>query len=108
MQKSIFLVCLGLLILSSSLQARDDRLRFLIRDAMATSGAQEKLNGSVKFFFGDQAYPKPERQIYIYTSNPKTNAFGKSDKEACEWAWLSAMMALQKQAFLKTGSRLQG
>jgi uncharacterized protein YbjQ (UPF0145 family) len=31
-------------------------------------------------------------------SNRKTNAFGKSDEKACNWAFLSAMVALEKRA----------
>ena len=31
-------------------------------------------------------------------SNRKTNAFGKSDEKACNWAFLSAMAALQTRA----------
>jgi uncharacterized protein YbjQ (UPF0145 family) len=31
-------------------------------------------------------------------SNRKTNAFGKSDEKACNWAFLSAMIALEKRA----------
>lgn len=31
-------------------------------------------------------------------SNRKTNAFGKSDDKACNWAFLSAMVALEKRA----------
>jgi uncharacterized protein YbjQ (UPF0145 family) len=31
-------------------------------------------------------------------SNRKTNAVGKSDEKACNWAFLSAMIALEKRA----------
>ena len=34
----------------------------------------------------------------VYTSNKKTNAFNKSDHEACKWVFLSAVLQLQKKA----------
>jgi uncharacterized protein YbjQ (UPF0145 family) len=66
--------------------------------AMDIKDAQDKLDGSIKFYFGDQ----PTRQVLTNlgsdVSNRKTNAFGKSDEKACNWAFLSAMLALQTRA----------
>ncbi len=33
-----------------------------------------------------------------FQSNKKTNSFNKSDKQACEWAFLSAMLSFQERA----------
>ncbi len=38
-----------------------------------------------------------------YTSNKKTNAVGKSDEKACNWAFLSAMKSLQERAIKEGG-----
>ena len=84
--------------------ARDDRLRLSIEEALATPDAEAKLNAGIKFFFGDQAHPEVERQIGTYTSNKKTNAFGKSDQKACRWAFLSAMISLQERAVSEGGN----
>ena len=65
---------------------------------MATKDADEKLEGSVKFFFGKQEYPKVVTKLGTDVSNRKTNAFGKSDEKACNWAFLSAMIALERRA----------
>jgi uncharacterized protein YbjQ (UPF0145 family) len=37
-------------------------------------------------------------------SNKKTNAFNKTDKRACEWAFLSAMLSLQQRALSEGGN----
>ena len=93
------LVLLSAILLMSSVgNARNEVLRFLIDDAMTQPKAAEKLNDSVRMFFGDQEHPPVEREIGTYTSNKKTNAFNKSDKKACEWAFLSAMISLQSRA----------
>ena len=65
---------------------------------METKDAQDKLDGSVKFFFGDQPPPQVLTKLGSDVSNRKTNAFGKSDEKACNWAFLSAMVALEKRA----------
>jgi uncharacterized protein YbjQ (UPF0145 family) len=52
----------------------------------------------VKFYFGDQPPPQVLTNLGSDVSNRKTNAFGKSDEKACNWAFLSAMVALEKRA----------
>lgn len=81
--------------------ARDDVLTFPVADVMNNPTYAARLTG-VKFFFGDQAHPAVAREIGSYQSNKKTNAFNKSDKEACEWAFLSALLSLHDRA-LATG-----
>lgn len=78
--------------------ARDTKHILPIAPAMATKDADEKLEGSVKFFFGKQEYPKVVAKLGSDVSNRKTNAFGKSDEKACNWAFLSAMIALERRA----------
>ena len=78
--------------------ARDDRLRLPILDAMSTPDAKAKLNGGVRFYFGPQKHAVPTRSMGEYTSNKKTNFANKSDKDACEWAFLSAAISLQDRA----------
>ena len=44
--------------------------------------------------------PHPEviKNLGTVKTNKKTNAFNKSDEEACMWVFLSAMIALKKRA----------
>jgi uncharacterized protein YbjQ (UPF0145 family) len=91
----IFTLCLAI---GLPAHARDTRHLLPIAVAMETKDAQDKLDGSVKFYFGDQPQPKAGTVLGSDVSNRKTNAFGKSDEKACNWAFLSAMVALEKRA----------
>jgi hypothetical protein len=93
-----------ILAVASSADARDDRLKFAVADAMKTSDAKAKLDGSVKFYWGKQKVPGGAKMMGTFTSNKKTNFFNKSDQEACNWAWLSAMVALQDRAKREGGN----
>ena len=82
--------------------ARDDVKTFSIADVMNNPKYAERLTG-VKFFFGNQAHPAVARNIGEYRSNKKTNAVGKSDREACEWAFLSALLSFHDRALSEGG-----
>ena len=77
-------------------KARDQAKTFSISEAMNTATA--KSFEGVDFYFGDQKYPKVERHIGKYSSKKATNAFGKSDWESCEWAFLSAVKSFYERA----------
>lgn len=104
--KRITTAAMAALLLSLALPAaaRDDRLTFPVSDAMETADAKAKLDGSVRFYFSGKAAPSASQTFGTFTSNKKTNAFNKSDKEACEWAFLSAMIALQDRAKREGGN----
>lgn len=84
--------------------AREDVQSFLIENALNTEAAQSKLSGNVKFAFGDQSIGKVQRRIGEFKTNKKTNAFGKSDEQACNWAFLSAMLSLHDRAIAEGGN----
>jgi hypothetical protein len=56
------------------------------------------LGSDIKFFFGDQSHGKILKKYGEFKTNKKTNAFGKSDIEACLRAFLSAMISLRDRA----------
>jgi uncharacterized protein YbjQ (UPF0145 family) len=88
----------GLLAMCSfAATARDDVGTYPVADVMNNPAHAARLAG-VKFFFGDQAHPGIARSFGEYQSNKKTNAVGKSDKEACEWAFLSALLSFHERA----------
>lgn len=87
-----------LLLLAAPASARDDRLRFPISEALTTDAAKNKLDPAVKLYFGKQKHPKAARSFGHDTSNRKTNAMGKTDKQACDWVFLSAVLSLQERA----------
>ena len=78
--------------------ARDTKYLLPIAAALETKDAKEKLDGSVKFFFGSQETPKVLTKLATDVTNLKTNAVGKSDENACNWVFLSAMIQLEKRA----------
>lgn len=100
MKKTILslLIAAGLLSNVGSSFARDTKHLLPIAAALEAKDAQDKLDGSIKFFFGDQTTPPILSKLGTDVSNRKTNAFGKSDEKACYWAFLSAMVALEKRA----------
>ena len=105
MKIAVYLV-LGLVFVfgASTSQARNEVLRFSIEEALSQPEADSRLDSSIRLFFGDQAVPAIERKLGTFTSNRKTNGFNKSDVEACNWAFLSAMMSLQERAVREGGN----
>ena len=101
---AIVLAAMAATLMSGIALARDTQLKLPIKDAMEDAAAKEKLGTGVKFFFGPQTTPKAEKSLGTFTSNKKTNFVGKSDKEACEWAFLSAMISLRDRAIAEGGN----
>jgi uncharacterized protein YbjQ (UPF0145 family) len=88
----------ALLAASFSATAADKMIKFPIADALAANDAQGRLGDSVKFYFADQPTPKVLSRITSDKTSQRTNGFGKSSEKACNWVFLSAMLALQKRA----------
>lgn len=95
--KWIATITFGML-LAATAYAADDMLKLPIKDAMNQPEAKQKLSGDVKFFWGDENHPAVAESLGKRTTNKKTNAFNKSDEEACNWVWLSAMIQLRDTA----------
>lgn len=92
------------MLMSGLTQARDTRLKLPIKDAMENAAAREKLGSEVKFYFGSATTPKVEQNLGTFMTNKKTNFANKSDKEGCEWAFLSAMISLKQRAIAEGGN----
>jgi hypothetical protein len=101
-----FLRVLGvaLALVALSADARDDRLKYSVKDAMAKADTKAKLDGSVKFYWGKQKVPAGAKMLGTFTANNKTNFFNKSDEDGCYWAWLGAMIKLQERAKREGGN----
>lgn len=92
-------VGLGICAMSvSPAMARDDIFPLLLANVMASPDVTERIDGTVKFYFGDTSHPKVLNALGEYVTNQKTNAFGKSDQTACYWVFTSALLELQKRA----------
>lgn len=82
---------------SAGVEARDDINKFNIKELLETTKAKEALL-DIPLYFGESATPKVVEKWGSVSTNKKTNAFMKSDKEACQWVMLSALKALQERA----------
>lgn len=80
-------------------QARDTA-HFLPFDQVVQEAQNAgRLDGSVKFYLAGK---RPAGHVSVVrsgvTTSQKTNAFNKSDEEACSWALQSALIRLQNAA----------
>jgi hypothetical protein len=91
-------------LLASTAHARDDAMKFPLSDALNTADAKDKLGGDVRFYFGDQKHAAVSKSYGTVSTSRKTNGVGKSDQAACEWAFLSAMIALRDRALKEGGN----
>jgi len=87
-----------LMLCASSAEARNDLLDFSIQDALSTPKAKQKVDESIPLYFGNKKHATIKRSFGEFSTSKKTNAFNKSDKMACEWAFLSAVLQLQRKA----------
>lgn len=58
----------------------------------------------VPFYMAGQSHPNVVKDLGTFTSNRRTNAAFRSDEEACEVAFLSAIIALQTRAQAQGGN----
>ncbi|WP_301099370.1 excinuclease ABC subunit A [Otariodibacter sp.] len=69
---------------------------YSIQDALNSPQAKQVLDPNIQLSFAKQASGKVLQSGLV--SNKKTNAVNKTDKEACEWAFLSAVKQFQETA----------
>lgn len=84
--------------ISSPANAENKVFSIAVSDALASPEAHEKLDGSVKFYFGDAPHPAILQTFREYVTNQKTNNFLKSDRGSCTHVFISALIELQKRA----------
>ena len=85
-------------VVAGGAQARDTILAHSIKDALTAANTVEKFDPAIGLYFGNQTTPGVLKRMREVTANKKTNAFNKSDEEACRWAFLSAVLSLQGAA----------
>lgn len=92
------------LVTAQDAAARDTKNMWPVADALKAPEAKAKLNQGIKFYFGKSAHPPVERSFGVFQSNKKTRGVGRSDKEACDWTFLSAMLSFQQRAMEMGGN----
>jgi hypothetical protein len=63
-----------------------------------------KVGDDVALYFAGQSHPGVEKTMGEFSTNKKTNAFGRSDLDACQRVFLSAVLELQERARKEGGN----
>lgn len=90
-------VAAATLLISANALARDSLQQHPVADVLNDSEFSSQIAG-VTYYFGDTSHPAVTKEFGEYRTNKKTNAFNKSDKEACDWAFRSAILTLHQRA----------
>jgi uncharacterized protein YbjQ (UPF0145 family) len=100
MQQSrmIILAAAAALFLPFSSQARDDALHLDFQSVVNAAIADGQLDGTVKFYLRGQKTKVVKKTFPEAVSNKKTNAFNKTDEEACAWTLRSVLLSFQANA----------
>lgn len=102
MKKTMLLMILSTL--PMTVLARDEVGDYSVEEAMAIEKISSAIGEGVSFYFAGQDHPQVTKTFGEFQSNKKTNAFGKSDKQACQWAFASAMKSLRQRATREGGN----
>jgi hypothetical protein len=109
MKRALALACIIASAAPLPSSARDDRLKFPVEAALAKGQTyHDKIDPGIRLYFGDQATPPIVKTIGEWTANKKTNAANKSDQEACDIAFISAVVSLQGRARREGGNAVVG
>jgi uncharacterized protein YbjQ (UPF0145 family) len=106
--RAIGFLSVAALVMATPARARDEILHMPVKEAMEAAVASGKLDKGVKLFFGKQKHAKAAGEYGTFTANKKANFFGKSDKQACERAFLSAIISVQERARKERGNAVIG
>jgi hypothetical protein len=104
MIKRLLFASFLLIAMNSMAQARNTRYTLKIQDVMSSSDYQQRVGNAVAFYFANQPAPAVAQNLGEFVTNKKTNAFGKSDEAACQWAMLSALIQLRDRALQEGGN----
>lgn len=100
----VAIVAMGCMTYASA-KGRDDHIKLPIQGALEKSQSYKTtVDADIKLYWGTQKTPAVERKMGEFTSNKKTNAANKSDQEACDLAFISAVAALQQRARKEGGN----
>jgi uncharacterized protein YbjQ (UPF0145 family) len=86
---------------------RDEHINFPIADVLNNPEFKARLPAGVRYYFGSQK-AKVSKTLGETNTNKKTSSFKKSDKTACEWAMLSALIAIGEDAKQRGGNAVIG
>ncbi|WGS49053.1 excinuclease ABC subunit A [Paraburkholderia sp. D15] len=82
--------------------ARDTVANYPVDQALQSEPG--KVGSDIGLYFAGQRHPSVAKTMGNFATNKKTNAFGKSDLEACQHVFLSAVIELQDRARKEGGN----
>jgi hypothetical protein len=92
------LISLGIVLLATSVYARNVKYLLPINAALQNKDAEERPTGDKKFFFGKEESPAIATQLRNDSAYGKASIRNRSDEDACNRAFLSALVALERRA----------
>ena len=98
-------ILLVFMLMTVSSYSRDTKLLLPINSALKKGRAAGVIDRRIRVQFGNRSLRGSQRK---YTANRKTNAFNKTDRVACEWAFLSSVKSLQDRARRKGKRSVSG
>lgn len=87
-----------LIMAMTPVSARNVRLFVVIETAMLVQESDEKPQGLVKFYFGEQKPSKVAKSIGSEVVYRKAAAMGKSEETSCAWALQYVLAEFEKRA----------
>ena len=90
-------VAAALLLLAGVAAARDTVHHLPVDAVLSHPNYSLVLGDDIAFYFGDAPAPAGT-DLGSFVTNKKTNAFNKTDEEACQWVMLSALIQLRDRA----------
>lgn len=85
-------------------QAADIQASYPIKNALENPKVSSQLNPDIKLYWGDQKHGAVTNSLGEYKTSQRTNTFGKSRQQACQWALASAIKRLQGRAVKEGGN----
>jgi len=90
-------------LLTSQAFARDSIESYPVDAALKAEGG-DKVDRDIPLYFAGQPHPGVAKSLGEFSTNKKTNALGKSDQQACQHVFLSAVLELQGRARKEGGN----
>jgi uncharacterized protein YbjQ (UPF0145 family) len=91
------ILSISAILLAADASARDTIQQLPVADVLNDPEYARRLEG-VSFYFGNQSHPEIVENFGEGRTNKKTNAFNKTDEEACRWVMLSALIKERAQS----------
>ena len=102
MKRQIFCAAVLAATLSSQAFARDTVADYSVENALHNEA--DRVDPNIGLYFAGQSHPVVEKSLGEVATNKKTNAANKSDQEACNRVFLSAVLALQESVRKQGGN----